>query len=97
MLKIARCHTRKNTTDIENEVTRLHQNKNNKQSPWKCEVWTPRYPAKQNTTAYPKLDTKPATKFIDKLVVETMHDHATIHIQSVNPRTNSGTTWGEEV
>ena len=50
-----------------------------------CEARKPRYPSKQRSIADPKLNTEPATNLIERLAVETVHSHATIHGWSVNP------------
>ena len=54
-------------------------------APQTGESWTPRYSAKQRSTDEPKLNPVPATKLTDQLAAETMHGHALIHVQSVNP------------
>ena len=43
------------------------------------------------------MDYEPATKLTEKLAVRTMHGHAPIHVQSPNPRTDSGTARRENL
>ena len=46
---------------------------------------TPWYPSRQRQTTDSKLNPKPATKLTDQLMAETVHGHAPIQVQSVNP------------
>ena len=45
----------------------------------------PRYLAKQRPTSDPGLNPGPAKKLTERLAAETVHGHAPIHGQSVNP------------
>ena len=59
------------------------------------EAWTPCYIAKQSPTADPKLNHEPATNLNERILAGTVHGHAPIRSRSLNPRTNSGPSRGE--